>query len=414
MPAVPVRVVQREAMETSTVAIVTLGLLLLSGLVAGLAASRLGLPRVAAYILAGMVFSPSLLGGVLHVHVGPWSEPLTTVALGFIAYLIGGSMTISQVRRSGPAILGATLGGSLGPILMVVATVLLLSPDIPGISVGQLALVLGVIASTTAPAATVAVLHQYRARGPVARTLLGVVALDDAVGVVLFSLMLVVITGGEPGRAVVQAVVNVVGALLVGAVSAQVLATLGHRIRGASLRLSLILGSILLVVGVAEALHVSPLLASMALGFVARFLSRSTGDRVVSPVEDQEETVFIVFFALAGAHFEPSVFTAHTGLIAAYFGARVVGKIGGAALGTRLVGAPATVVRWTGPGLVPQAGVAVGLALTLVHHPVFAEASAVVLNILLATTVVNELVGPLSTRFALQRAGELGTPRERV
>ena len=121
-----------------------------------------------------------------------------------------------------------------------------------------------------------------------------------------------------------------------------------------------------------------------------------------------------MFFALAGAHFEPSVFTAYPGLIAAYFGARVVGKIGGAALGTRLVGAPATVVRWTGPGLVPQAGVAVGLALTLVHHPVFAEASAVVLNILLATTVVNELVGPLSTRFALQRAGELGTPRERV
>jgi len=394
--------------------IVTLGLLLLSGLVAGLVASRLGLPRVAAYVLAGMVFSPRLLGGVLHVSVGPWSEPLTTVALGFIAYLIGGSMTISQVRRSGPAILGATLGGSLGPILMVVATVLLISPEIPGLSVGQLALVLGVIASTTAPAATLAVLHQCRARGPVAKTLLGVVALDDAVGIVLFSLMLVAITGKEQGEAVGQAVVSVAGALLLGAVSAQLLATLGHRIRGVSLRLSLILGSILLVVGAAEALRVSSLLASMALGFGARFLARTTGDRVISPVEDLEETVFVVFFTVAGAHFEPSVFTDHTGLIAAYVGARLVGKIGGAALGTRLVGAPKTVVRWLGPGLIPQAGVAVGLALTLVHHPVFAEASTVVLNVVLATTVVNELIGPVSTRFALQRAGEVRTPRERV
>ena len=394
--------------------IVTLGLLLLSGLVAGLVASRLGLPRVAAYVLAGMVFSPRLLGGVLHVSVGPWSEPLTTVALGFIAYLIGGSMTIRQVRRSGPAILGATLGGSLGPILTVVATVLLISPEIPGLSVGQLALVLGVIASTTAPAATLAVLHQCRARGPVARTLLGVVALDDAVGIVLFSLMLVAITGTEQGQAVGHAVVSVAGALLLGGVSAQLLATLGHRVRGVSLRLSLILGSILLVVGAAEALRVSSLLASMALGFGARFLARTTGDRVISPVEDLEETVFVVFFTVAGAHFEPSVFTDHTGLIAGYIGARLVGKIGGAALGTRLVGAPKTVVRWLGLGLLPQAGVAVGLALTLVHHPVFAEASTVVLNVVLATTVVNELVGPVSTRFALQRAGEVRTPQEPV
>ena len=401
-------------METGTVAIVTLGLLLLGGLVAGLGASRLGLPRVAAYVLAGVAFSPELLGGVLHLHVGPWSEPLTTVALGFIAYLIGGSMTVSQVRRSGPAILGATLGGSLGPILMVVATVLLLSPDIPGISVGQLALVLGVIASTTAPAATVAVLHQYRARGPVAKTLLGVVALDDAVGIVLFSLMLVAITGEVPGPAVARAAVNVGGALLLGTVGALALATLGRRIHGASLRLSLTLGSILLVVGGAEALRLSSLLASIALGFVARFLSRASGDRVIRPIEDLEETVFVVFFTLAGAHFDPSVFTSHTDLIAAYFGARLVGKVGGAALGARLVGAPTTVVRWIGPGLIPQAGVAVGLALTLVHHPVFAEASSVVLNVVLATTIVNELVGPVITRFALQRAGELRTPRERV
>ena len=134
----------------------------------------------------------------------------------------------------------------------------------------------------------------------------------DAVGIVLFSLMLVAITGEEPGQAVVRATVSVGGALPLGAAGALLLAPLAHRIRGASLRLSLILGSILLVVGAAEC--------------------------------------------------------------------------------TRRV----------------------RLALTLVHHPVFAEASAVVLNVVLATTVVNELVGPVSTRFALQRAGELQTARERV
>lgn len=398
-------------METNTPAVAVLGLLLLSGLMAGFLASRVGLPRVVAYVLAGMAFSPSVFGNIFGVQIGGWSEPLITVALGLIAYLIGGSVTPSQIRRTGGAILGATLGGSLGPVLTVVAAVVLLAPEVSGLSAWQLALALGVIASATDPATTVAVAHQYRARGPVTNTLLGVVALDDALGIILFSLMLVATTAAPPVESIVRATFSIAGALVLGALGALPLAVFGHRIRPVGLRLPLVLGTALLVIAAAEAIGAPALLAGMALGFLARAPAQTTGERVVGPVENLEETVFVVFFTLAGAQFEPSVFADHSTLIVSYVGARFVGKVAGAALGARLAGAPDMVVRWIGPGLIPQTGIAIGLALTLVHHPVFAEASTVILNVVLGTTVVNELVGPLCARFALDRAGEVRTRR---
>jgi Kef-type K+ transport system membrane component KefB len=134
----------------------------------------------------------------------------------------------------------------------------------------------------------------------------------------------------------------------------------------------------------------------------------AAGDRVHAPVEYFEELVFLVFFTVAGAHFDPRVFAGHWDLIAAYFLARLGGKMTGAALGARLSGAPRPVARWLGLGLAPQAGVAVGLALTLAHQPVFRDVSGVVVNVILATTVLYEVLGPALVRYALERAGELG------
>ena len=131
------------------------------------------------------------------IDIGEWTEPLTTVALGVIAYVIGGSIPAEHLRRTGITILGATVGESLGAVVLVATAVLVLAPQVAGLSAFRMAGLLGALAATTAPAATVAVLHQYRARGPVTNTLLGVVALDDAVGIVLFSLVLI-LTGDLP------------------------------------------------------------------------------------------------------------------------------------------------------------------------------------------------------------------------
>jgi len=400
-------------MEMTVPALLYLGLLLVCGLLFGVIASRFQLPRVAAYVIAGMLFSPDLLGRIIHTGAGEWSETLTTTALGIIAYLIGGSITMQQLLRMGKMIVGSALGESFGAVLVVFLAVFFLIPDIGGVSVLQLALAFAAIAASTAPAGTVAVLHQYRAHGPLSTTLLGVVALDDALGIIFFSVIMVIVAGESWGHGLVVASREIGGALILGAVTGGLLARAGKHIRQGGMRLPMVLGSILLVIGVAEAWKLSPLLSAMSLGFSSRFFLKASGDRLFAPVEYLEEMVFIIFFTLAGAHFEFSVFLSHFDLILIYFFARIIGKLAGASIGAQISGAPKTIVYWLGPGLIPQAGVAVGLALTLSHQPIFHEVSIVIVNVILATTLLYEVLGPFAARLALERSGELGIKRNR-
>ena len=400
-------------MEMTVPALLYLGLLLVCGLLFGVIASRFQLPRVAAYVIAGMLFSPDLLGRIIHTGAGEWSETLTTTALGIIAYLIGGSITMQQLLRMGKVIVGSALGESIGAVLVVFVAVLFLNPDIGGVSVLQLALAFAAIAASTDPASTVAVLHQYRAHGTLSTTLLGVAALDDALGIIVFSIIMVIVASESWSHSLVVAGREIGGALILGAVTGGLLARAGKHIRQGGLRLPMVLGSILLVIGVAEAWKLSPLLSAMSLGFSSRFFLKASGDRLFAPVEYLEEMVFIIFFTLAGALFEFSVFLSHFDLILVYFIARIIGKLVGAAVGAQISGAPKNIVYWLGLGLIPQAGVAVGLALTLSHQPIFHEVSIVIVNVILATTLLYEVLGPFAARLALKHSGELGTRRNR-
>jgi Kef-type K+ transport system membrane component KefB len=402
-------------MELFSPIILNLGLLLLSGLFLSLVLSSFNLPapRVAAYVLAGMIFSPGLLGKFVGIGVGNWDKPLTTGALGVIAYLIGGSLTIKQIKRIGKIIIGTTLGQSFGTIIIVFIAMLMFVPDIPGISSFQLSLALAVIASTTAPAGTVAILHQYRVRGSFAKILLGVVALDDALGIILFSLMVVVTAGQSLTMNLGLALIEVFGALMLGAIAGKLLTLLGKHFKESGLRLPIILGMILLVLGVSEISHLSPLLATMSLGFFSRYFMGAAGGRVFAPVDYIEELVFIVFFTVAGAHFEYRIFLEHFDLILIYFFGRIGGKLIGSFLGAKFSKAPEPIIRWLGFGLIPQAGVAVGLALTLSQMPAFQKIGPVIVNVVLATTLLYEILGPLAVKFSINRAGELGIKRKK-
>ena len=390
----------------------TLGILLLTGLLAGRLASSVGLPRVVAYVLAGVLFSPGLGGDWLGVQGSSWSDELTNLSLGIIAFIVGGSITLEQLRRVGATIVTVAAAEALGAVLLVFLVFRWMLPG--GDDQGwQLALALAVIASSTAPAATLAVLHQYRARGPLCNTLLGVVAIDDAIGLVLFSIMLAVTVGGSLSVTLGSAAVEIGGALLLGAFMGAVLASLSRIFTEDRLRLPLAIALILLVLGISEALGVAPLLAGISLGFVTRNRLAAGGERVLAPVELFEELVFLVFFTLAGAHFQVGVFARHLDWVLAYVIARGLGKVLGAAIGARAGGAPPAVGRWIGFGLLPQAGVAVGLALTLAQQPQFQGIGLEVINVILATTIMYEILGPFAVRFALRRAGELGEHRAR-
>ncbi len=251
--------------------ILLIGLLLLTGLTFGVAGSYfLRVPRVVGYIFAGIIFAPDFLGGPLGVESAEWTRPMVAVALGIVAYLIGGAATVTQLRQLGWVIATATLGKVSGSFLVVLVGFSLVgsvSPDLPSLS---LALLLAAIATTTAPAAIVAIIHQYRARGPLTTALLGMVALDDALALVIFSLVLAVL-GSTGFNAALPALIWEIGAAIaIGVIGGLVIERVVRRLPEPELQLVALLGGIILLTGLADAWHFSPLLAAMALGFSAR------------------------------------------------------------------------------------------------------------------------------------------------
>ncbi len=256
-----------------------------------------------------------------------------------------------------------------------------------------------------------AVLHQYRAKGPLTTVILGAVALDDALGIIIFSLVMVIAVGQSVADGIGTALWEISGAILWGGAMGFLLAWVGRQVKTDGLRLSLIIAAILVVVGLAQLWQLAYLLAAMMLGFSARYFLRTGGDRLFSPVEFIEELVFLIFFTLAGAHFQISVFYEHLDLILVYFFARMFGKFLGAGVGAKAAGAPPQVVRWLGWGLMPQAGIAIGLALLIGQGSGSAELSTVIVNVILATTLLYELTGPVAVRYALYKANELGEKR---
>ena len=238
-------------------------------------------------------------------------------------------------------------------------------------------------------------------------TLLGVIALDDALGIIFFAVAIAFLSGGSIEHNVEIAVFEILLAIIAGIIAGFCLAKLAAYVRQKNMLLPLILGFIFFISGLAEMFHFSVLLSAMALGFSSRYFLFSAGDKLFGSIDFLEETVFLLFFTLAGTHFHSAVFLQHLDLILVYFFARILGKLIGSACGAKITKAPIEVTRWLGFALIPQAGVAVGLALTLSHQAEFKEISLLVINVILATTIVYEFIGPLAARFALQRAGEI-------
>lgn len=382
-----------------------LGMLLVTGLLFGMLASRLRIPRIAAYALAGFIWSPGLLGDLFLLDMTSWSGGFTDVALAIMAYLIGGSVTMSQLRRLGRVIVMCTIGEVVGAIIAVTTAIwLLLGAQTEAV---PLAVALGILAASSTPATTVAVIHQYRTHGNLTTTLLGVVALDDAFGVILFSLMLVWMAGDSLASAMTNASSEILGGLALGAVIGGLLAFFGHRVKNRNFFLPMILGALLLSQGLAEAIQVSPLLTAMAMGFAARAAFKSGGERLFASIEYLDELVFLIFFTLAGAYFEFNVFYEGTWLVLVYVSARIVGKVVGAGIAAKFSQAPANVQGNLGIALIPQAGIEIGLALSLLHMPGFEATGLLVLNVILASTLIYEFIGPLATHYALSRAGEI-------
>jgi NhaP-type Na+/H+ or K+/H+ antiporter len=351
--------------------------------------------------------------------VGERFSIVTDISLAIIAYSVGGSLKVSRLKLLGKSIFWINLSEALGAFLLTFILIAVLSPFVvkldntPGSFADvylPLALIIAAVSAATAPAAILAIVHEYKAKGPLTTTLLGVVALDDGVAIILYAFASAVIraltkTGGISFYSMVgEPAVTILGSILLGTVIGFLRTGLAPWVKKKELLLVVILGGIFLCAGIAGHLKLSPLLANMTVGFLVVNKAKHS-DGLFQAVENIEEPIFVLFFTLAGAHFDLTVIKAAGFMAFLIVVCRFSGKLIGTRLGADLSHAPTVVKKYLGYGLLPKAGVTLGLvfmAQPLVDPQIF----EIMVNAVLGSVIINELIAPPFVKFALKGAGE--------
>lgn len=381
----------------------------------GLAATRLikliKLPNVTAYLVAGLIIGPSVLGILSKENVESM-EVLVTLALGFIAFSIGGEFKLDSLKRLGKNITVITFVQAIGAVV-VVFLALLCAGELGLIGENYMPLVftLSAIATATAPAATLLVVRQYKAHGPVTETLLPVVAMDDAIGLMIFSIFIAIAQALASGTAptvqnmLVEPVLEIVLSLAIGFVLGVVLSLCTRFFKSRANRLCLCIAATVIGTALADIWNLSSLLLCMMIGAVLSNTGKDV-DRVLEGSDRWTPPLFMIFFVISGADLDLSILPTVGVLGLLYIIARSLGKYFGARIGAAMVKANENVRKYLGFTLLPQAGVAVGMAqiaLSRLPEAYGPKVQAVVLS----ATLVYEIIGPVLTKIALQKAGEI-------
>ena len=404
--------------------LLSLSIALLSGLMLSRLAKLAKLPAVTAYLVAGILIGPYCLGAFNVKGLGFTDladvksySLVCDVALGFIAFSIGNEFRLSQLKKIGKQ---ATIVGIFQAVvttLLVDIVLVLLHFAMPNVLSLSAALVLGAIASATAPAATLMVVKQYKAKGPLTDILLPVVALDDAVGLVLFSVSFGVAKALSLGAVsvasiIVEPLLEIVLSLALGAAMGFLFSLCERFFHSRSKRLAVSVGFVFLTIGLSMlkfnigGIHIgfSSLLVCMMLGTIFCNIC-DFSEELMDRVDRWTAPLFVLFFVLSGAELELSVFTSAVYVLigVAYIASRSAGKYSGAMLSAKISGCDKNIVKYLGVTLLPQAGVALGMAL---KAQVLAD-GMLISNITLFAVLIYELVGPLLTKIALTKAGDI-------
>ena len=382
------------------------------------------LPDVTAYLGAGVLIGPSLIGalGIPGIGFASYEELeglslLSDVALGFIAFSIGNEFRLSQLRETGKQ---ATVIGILQAVfttLLVDAALVIFHFIAPEVLSLPAAITLGAIAAATAPAATLMVVRQYKAKGPVTDRLLPIVALDDAVGLVLFAVSFGIAEALGSGSVdafsvAVNPLLEILGSLVLGALAGWVLTLLERLFHSNRNRVAMTIGFVFLTVALSKlelplgkaTLGFSPLLVCMMLGSVFCNLC-PLSDEIMERADKWSSPLMVLFFVLSGAELELGVFAKLSSVLIGlvYILSRCLGKYFGARESSRMMGCEHKVVKYLGITLWPQAGVALGMCVTASQLP----DGALIRNIVLFAVLVYELAGPVMTKWALTKAGDI-------
>jgi len=379
------------------------------------------LPSLVGYMFVGVILGPS----ILHLFDESSMERLsfiTEIALGFVAFSIGSELNLSALKRLGGGIISIILAESFGAFFIVVLAVYALTRDLP------LALIFGSMAPASAPAGTVAVIHECRAKGSLTTTLYAVVGFDDGLAIIIFgfaaalakTLLITEASGTAEGilGALLAPAKEIGLSFVVGGIAGLVFYRLVRKLQSARDILIVVFGVILICTGLSIRWHLSLILTNMVVGFVlANARHESLLHRVTAPLLEVMPLLFVLFFCLAGAHLQLSALPALGAVGIVYVLGRSVGLIGGARIGALFGHVEDKVKKYVGLGILSQAGVAIGLSLIVKHEftqldarynaPHALAIGTSVLATITATCIFFEIIGPILTKFALKRAGEI-------
>ncbi len=404
--------------------LIVLAIALVGGLMLSRLTKLMNLPAVTAYLIAGLLLGPFLLGALKIPGFGFNSMEqveglsiITQIALGFIAFTIGNEFRLSQLRQTGGKAIFIGVAQAVLTTVLVDVVLIVLHLLFPSILSLPAAITLGAIASATAPAATLMVVRQYKADGPVTRLLLLVVAIDDAVGLLLFSASYGIATALSSGQVsllavVAEPIIEIILSLSLGALMGLLLNFVEQFFHSRSKRMAVSVAFVLLTVGLSTLeFHIGPVHCGFSLLLVCMMTGTvfcnicSTSEELMERIEGWTVPLNILFFVISGAELDLQVLFQPVTLIVGvlYILARSAGKYYGSGLSCRLTKCGANITDNLGITLLPQAGVALGMALTASNL----TDGAVVRNVVLFAVLVYELVGPAMTRMALTRAGEI-------
>ncbi len=400
----------------------------LAGLLLSRLAKLIQLPAVTAYLVAGILIGPYCLGRLNIPGLGFSDKTdlerislLSDVALGFIAFSIGNEFRLSQLKKIGKQAAIVGIFQAVITTIIVDAALIGLHFLIPEKLSLSAAIVLGAIASATAPAATLMVVKQYKAKGPTTSILLPVVALDDAVGLILFAVSFGIakaITFGTISfvAILVEPLLEIILSLALGAATGFLFSQCERFFHSRSKRLAVSVAFVIMTIGLSMIdfrigsvnISFSSLLSCMMLGTIFCNIC-DFSEELMDRVDRWTAPLFVIFFVLSGAELELSVFTSGITLLIGliYILSRSAGKYTGAFLSAKLSGCDENIVKYLGITLLPQAGVALGMANIVKNTPSLGATGSLIANITLIAVLVYELIGPMLTKIALLKAGDI-------
>ena len=412
--------------------LLSLSVAIFAGLLMTRLLGRLHLPDVTAYLIAGVLIGPSLLGRLGIPGIGFETYALlrdlsliSDVALGFIAFTIGNEFRLSQLKETGRQAFVVGILQAVFTTICVDAALILLHLLFPAVLSLPAAITLGAIASATAPAATLMVVRQYKAKGPLVDLLLPIVALDDAVGLVLFAVSFGIAKALGSGHAdlytiMLNPILEIIGSLLLGALAGWVLTWLEKLFHSNRNRVAMTIGFVFLTVALSKlsipigpvTFGFSPLLVCMMLGSVFCNLC-PLSEEIMERADKWSSPLMVLFFVLSGAELELGVIAQLGSVLVGivYILSRTAGKYFGARESSRMVHCGPDIVKYLGVTLFPQAGVALGMCVTASSLP---GDGPLIRNIVLFAVLVYELVGPVMTKWALTRAGDIQPKSEEI